>query len=95
MGISIDEARRVAALAKLEFGRDEIETFTGQLSAILDYVDRLRQVDTTEIEPLTGAAAGEASLRPDRLVDGLSVDQALANAPEASAGHFRVPRVIG
>jgi aspartyl-tRNA(Asn)/glutamyl-tRNA(Gln) amidotransferase subunit C len=95
MGISVDEVRRVAALAKLELDSAETARFTAQLSSILDYIERLRRVDTTGVDPAVASAAGETSLRPDATAGGLSAAAALANAPQASAGHFSVPRVIG
>ena len=95
MGISVDEVRRVAALAKLDLDTAETAKFAAQLSSILDYIERLRRVDTTGVDPATTSAAGEARLRLDTVAEGLPSDAALANAPEAAAGHFRVPRVIG
>jgi aspartyl-tRNA(Asn)/glutamyl-tRNA(Gln) amidotransferase subunit C len=95
MGISVDEVRRVAALAKLELDAAETAKFAAQLSSILDYIERLRQVDTTGVDPATATAAGEALLRPDATTECLASEAALANAPKAAAGHFSVPRVIG
>ena len=95
MGISVDEVRRVAALAKLELDAAETARFTAQLSSILDYIERLRQVDTTGVDPATAIAAGEGLLRLDAMTESLASEAALANAPEAAAGHFSVPRVIG
>ena len=94
MGISIDEVRRVAALARLEFEGDEIETLTRDLGAILDYVERLRRADTAAVDAFPGEPAADAALRSDEPAAGLSPGDALAPAPEHSAGHFRVPRVI-
>jgi len=95
MGISVDEVRRVAALAKLELDSAETSRFAAQLSSILDYIERLRRVDTTGVDPATASAAGETRLRPDTTAEGLAPAAALANAPQAAAGHFCVPRVIG
>jgi aspartyl-tRNA(Asn)/glutamyl-tRNA(Gln) amidotransferase subunit C len=95
MGISVDEVRRIAALAKLELDSAETATFAAQLSSILDYIERLRRVDTTGVDPAAAIAAGEAGLRPDAMAEGLPPEAALANAPAAAAGHFSVPRVIG
>ena len=95
MGISIDEVRRVARLARLDFPPGELEKLTAQLSAVVDYIEHLRSVDTEGVEPDFGPPASEAQLRPDAPGDCLEPSQALANAPDAAAGHFRVPRVIG
>ena len=95
MGISVDEVRRVATLAKLELDTAETTRFAAQLSSILDYIERLRRVDAAGVDPATASAMGETGLRPDAATEGLASAAALANAPEAAAGHFSVPRVIG
>ena len=95
MGISIEEVRRVAQLAKLEFPDSELQRFTAQLGAILDYVERLRDVDTEGIEPDPGHPTSEATLRTDERIPCLETERALANAPDSAGGYFRVPRVIG
>jgi len=95
MGISIDEVRRVADLAMLKFDHSELEQLTAELSTILDYFERLQAVDTSEVEPDLGPPIKEATLRPDQRTPCLPPEQALANAPDRSGGHFRVPRVIG
>jgi aspartyl-tRNA(Asn)/glutamyl-tRNA(Gln) amidotransferase subunit C len=96
MPLSIDEVRRVAALARLKLSEDEERLFAGQLSAILDHVRELESLDLTGVPPMTHAlAGGEAvALRPDQLVPGLSPDQALANAPARQGTCFKVPRII-
>ncbi len=95
MGISLEEVRHVAKLAKLEFPDRELERLTTQLSSILDYFEGLRGVDTTGVAPDTGPPTSEATLRSDQRTPCLEPEQALANAPDPAAGHFRVPRVIG
>ncbi len=95
MGISIDEVRRVADLARLELSEQELERYSKQLNQILGHVERLRQVDTKEVETDLGAPAFEPDLRPDVLLPCLDPLEALANAPDAAHGYFKVPRVIG
>ena len=95
MVISVDETRRIAGLARLEFQPDELEQVTRQLGTILDYVERLREVDTDSVDPDTGPPAGELALRVDQPRAGLDLESALQNAPASIRGHFRVPRVLG
>jgi aspartyl-tRNA(Asn)/glutamyl-tRNA(Gln) amidotransferase subunit C len=95
MGISLDEVRRVAALAHLEFEPQDLERYAEQLSTILDYVARLQEVDTAAVETDPGSPAGKPELRRDDPVPCLAIEDTLANAPDPGQGHFRVPRVIG
>lgn len=96
MPLTLDEVRRVAALARLKLSAEEEELFAGQLSAILDQVRELETLDVTGVPPMTHALAeGEAvALRPDALVPGLSPEEALGNAPAREGTCFKVPRII-
>jgi aspartyl-tRNA(Asn)/glutamyl-tRNA(Gln) amidotransferase subunit C len=89
------EVERIAALAHLELTPDEVDTFTRQLADILDYARQIQQLETSGIPPTTHVLAGRAADRPDEIATSLDRDAALANAPDAAAGFFRVPRVIG
>jgi aspartyl-tRNA(Asn)/glutamyl-tRNA(Gln) amidotransferase subunit C len=95
MKIPIEEARRIAALAKLELDEPELERYAGQLGTILEHMDKLRQVDTEGVELTPGPALSEPTLRADTPHPSLELRQALDNAPEAEHSLFRVPRVIG
>jgi aspartyl-tRNA(Asn)/glutamyl-tRNA(Gln) amidotransferase subunit C len=95
MGISPDEVRRIASLAKLRLEPHEVAVLAGQLSAILDHFARLRTVDVGGVEPEAGPPAVRAALRDDVPGCGPGAEAALQGAPEAAAGHFRVPRVLG
>jgi aspartyl-tRNA(Asn)/glutamyl-tRNA(Gln) amidotransferase subunit C len=95
MEIPIEEARRIAALAKLELDDDELARYAVQLGAILDHMDKLRQVDTEDIELAPASTMSEPTLRADAPRPSLDLRQALGNAPEAEHGLFRVPQVIG
>ena len=96
MALSLDEVRRVAALARLKLSAEEEQLFAGQLSDILEHVRALETLDVTGVPPMTHALAeGEAvALRPDTLVPGLTPDEALANAPAREGTCFKVPRII-
>ena len=92
--ISRDEVTHVAHLARLEFAEAETEKFTAQLNDILRYMDKLNEVDTTGIEPVTHAIARKNAFREDGVVSSLPPEASLANAPEARGGCFLVPKVI-
>ena len=95
MALSLEEVRRIAALARLRLTPEEERTFASQLSAILDHVAELRELDVTGVEPMTHALAGEG---PDLLVvvllPSLPPEEALANAPAREGTYFKVPRII-
>jgi len=92
--ISIDEVRYVAALARLELDPGEQERLTGQLDAILTYMEQLGEVDTTAVEPTAHVVALENVLREDEPRPCLPREEALANAPDPARDHFGVPRII-
>jgi len=96
VALSLEEVRRIAALARLRLSPEEERTFAGQLSAILDHVRQLEELDVSAVEPMTHAlAAGETpSLRADEVEPGLSPEVALAAAPAREGTCFKVPRII-
>ena len=96
MALSLEEVRRIAALARLRLSADEERTFAEQLSAILDHVRQLEELDVSGVEPMTHAlAAGEVpALRVDGERPGLSPGEALAAAPAREGTCFKVPRII-
>ncbi len=95
MALSLEEVRRIAALARLRLSPEEEQTFAVQLSAILGYVDQLKELDVSGVEPMTHAlAAGDVPLRPDERRDSLPPSDALANAPAREGTYFKVPRII-
>ena len=96
MALSLEEVRRIAALARLRLSPEEERTFAVQLSAILDHVEELKVLDVSNVEPMTHAlAAGEApALRADEVERSLPPDEALSNAPAREGTCFKVPRII-
>ena len=96
MALSLEEVRRIAALARLRLSAEEERVFQGQLSAILDHMAVLSELDVSGVEPMTHAlAAGEApALRADEVRPGLSHEEALQNAPARDGTAFRVPRIL-
>src|ERR687897_297665 len=99
--LTIADVERIAALAHLELTDEEKPLFTRQLADILNYAEQLQAVDTTGVPAtahVSAARSGEDSgERADEPRPSLSVEDALANAPDAArdAGLFRVPRVMG
>ena len=94
MKITIKDVEHVAGLARLRFKDDELEAMTAQLNGILDSFDKLQTVDTTGIEPSTHAVDVSNAFRDDEVRPSLAPTAALANAPEAEQGCFKVPRII-
>lgn len=96
MAQKIDETqvRKVAKLARLELTEVEVEEFTGQLSAILDYVEKMDRLDTTKVEPLAHCLPISNVFRRDCVKDSLSAEEALANAPQRDGEFFKVPKIL-
>ncbi|HEY3068032.1 MAG TPA: Asp-tRNA(Asn)/Glu-tRNA(Gln) amidotransferase subunit GatC [Methylomirabilota bacterium] len=84
----------VARLARLHLTDDESERLREQLSAILSYIDKLRALDTEQVEPTSHAVPLVNVMRDDAPEPCLSADAMLANAPDPQGEFFRVPRII-
>jgi aspartyl-tRNA(Asn)/glutamyl-tRNA(Gln) amidotransferase subunit C len=93
--ITRDEVAHVARLARLRLDEDELETFTGQLAAVLDHAADLDALDTAGVEPTAHPLPLRNVLREDLPRPGLSRDEVLAGAPVAAEGRFAVPRILG
>ena len=96
MAQKIDEAqvRKVAKLSRLELTETEVQEFTGQLSAILDYVEKMNELDTDNVEPLAHCLPISNVFREDRVKESLGVEKALANAPQRDDHFFKVPKIL-
>lgn len=94
MRITRKEVEHVATLARLKLDQDEISLFTGQMDAILSYVDKLSELNTDNIIPTSHAVPMENSFRPDEIRPSIGTENALANAPDRVEGFFKVPKVI-
>jgi len=95
MKITKDEVLYVADLARLDLDEASIDKFAGQIGNILDYVDKLNEIDTKGIRPTSHAISLTNAFREDEQKEHLERDQALANAPEKEDGRFIVPKVVG
>ncbi len=92
--LTADEVRHVAELAKLRLTETEIEQYAGQLSAILEYAERLQEVDTSSVPPTPYILPLVNVMREDVPEPSLSNQEALANAPDSDDGFFRVRAVF-
>jgi aspartyl-tRNA(Asn)/glutamyl-tRNA(Gln) amidotransferase subunit C len=94
MAITKDDVAKVAKLSRLALSDAEIATYTQQLGSILNYVEELKAVDTSKVEPMITAAASGNVFRPDVVKPSLTREDALASAPLHDDEFFRVPPVI-
>mgnify|MGYP006262705765 CR=1 FL=1 len=94
MRLSTDEVRHVAELAKLKLTDDEVALFSEQLSQILEYAERLQEIDTSAVPPTPYVLPVENVMRDDIPEPSLSNADALANAPDSDDGFFRVRAVF-
>ncbi len=94
MKISRLEVEHVARLARLALKDDELEALTGQMDAILGYVEQLNELNTDGILPTAHAVPMENAFRPDQVKPSIGADKALQNAPDADNSCFRVPKII-
>jgi aspartyl-tRNA(Asn)/glutamyl-tRNA(Gln) amidotransferase subunit C len=99
MPITKDDVLKIAELARLELTPDETLSFALQLDSILGYIDKLNELDTSEAESMSPSTRlggdSESARRDDIVTDSLGQEVAVANAPDAEAGYFKVPKVIG
>ena len=97
MKINREDVLKVAALANLELSDAEVETYRGQLDDILTYIEKLNEVDTSNVEPMTQVVAAStdgSTLRDDFVVRSDVITDVLMGAPDPAPLYFRVPRVI-
>ncbi|ABY91847.1 aspartyl/glutamyl-tRNA(Asn/Gln) amidotransferase subunit C [Thermoanaerobacter thermohydrosulfuricus] len=94
MAISRSEVEHVAKLARLKFSQEEIEEFTVQLSKIIDYVNKLNELDTENVEPTAHIVPIHNVFREDEVKPSMDRDKILMNAPYKENGCFKVPKII-
>ena len=94
MKLSLQEVEHIAALARLSLTDEEKETYRQQLSAILDHVASLQELDTSDVPATSSVLDVHCPLREDEAGEGLAPDQVLLNAPLEQKGQFRVPPVM-
>lgn len=95
MSLTREQVEHVARLAHLSLTAEEAERYREQLSSILGYIEKLQQLDVTDVPPTTHAVEVKTTpLRPDEPRPSLPPDEALANAPQRESTYFLVPRII-
>jgi aspartyl-tRNA(Asn)/glutamyl-tRNA(Gln) amidotransferase subunit C len=93
--ISRDEVAHLARLSRLALTDSELDSFAGQLGAILTHVSQVQAVDTTGVEATDNPLRAVNVTRPDEPVTSLTQQEALASAPTAVDGRFAVPQILG
>lgn len=94
MALSEADVRHVALLSRLQLSDAEIKEYTQQLGKILDYVQMLNELDTTQVQPMLTASASGNVFRPDEPRPGLPRELVFQSAPAHDDEYFRVPPVI-
>ncbi len=92
--ITRDDVLHVARLARLELSDAELETMRAQLDSILAYIDRLKELDVTGVEPTSHAVARVNVMRDDVVAPSFPPDEMLRNAPDRVGELVRVPRIL-
>lgn len=94
MRISREEVEHVARLARIALTEDEKSLFQEQLGHILEHAAKVTSLDTEGVPPTSHAIPLSNVFRSDEVEPGITQEEALASAPQAEAGHFRVPRIL-
>jgi aspartyl-tRNA(Asn)/glutamyl-tRNA(Gln) amidotransferase subunit C len=94
MRVTIQDVEKIAGLAKLSVSEEEKVKFRKQLDEMLDYVEKLNELDTDGVEPTFFVQHDLAGTREDLATESLPRDEALRNAPAQTLGFFRVPKII-
>jgi aspartyl-tRNA(Asn)/glutamyl-tRNA(Gln) amidotransferase subunit C len=94
MSIDKETARRVAHLARIEVAEADLGPLAAELSGILGFMEELNAVDVAGVEPMTSVTPMRLPWRVDAVTEGGDPERVLANAPDARAGFFTVPKVV-
>ena len=94
MSVDIATVKRVARLARIAVSEDDAERMTGELNAILGFVEQLNEVDVSGVEPMTSVIPMAMKERQDVVTDGNRAADIVANAPETAENFFLVPKVV-
>ena len=94
MKVERGEVEHVALLARLKLSEEEEQLFTSQLNAILDYMEKLNELDTSAVEPTFHVVSHCNTMREDKVKGSLPQESSLENAPDRAQGCFRVPKII-
>lgn len=94
MAVTKKDVEKIAELSMLEFTDAELESYTMEMNKILNYVEKLNELDTENIEPLAHPVENANVFRNDNLKESVSQEEALKNAPDRTSEYFKVPKVI-
>jgi aspartyl-tRNA(Asn)/glutamyl-tRNA(Gln) amidotransferase subunit C len=92
--ITLEEVRHVALLAHLELSPQDEERLRADMDEMLAYVDKLNELDTTNVAPTTQVGEAGTPMRDDEVTNRPAADAMLANAPSRERGYFKVPKII-
>jgi aspartyl-tRNA(Asn)/glutamyl-tRNA(Gln) amidotransferase subunit C len=92
--LTMKEVEHVALLARLALSEDEKERYRAQMSSILEYADRINQLDTTAVAPTYHVLPLQNVSRPDQRGTTLTQEEVLQNAPDRDGSYFKVPRIL-
>jgi aspartyl-tRNA(Asn)/glutamyl-tRNA(Gln) amidotransferase subunit C len=95
MSVTLQDVDKIARLARLEFHDAEKETITHQMNDILKHIEKLNELDTSMVEPLSHVIELSNVFRDDVVKPSLAPEDALRNAPSTAETFFTVPKVIG
>ncbi|UUP15822.1 Asp-tRNA(Asn)/Glu-tRNA(Gln) amidotransferase subunit GatC [Nitratireductor thuwali] len=94
MSVDIDTVKRVARLARIAVDDEAARRMSGELNAILGFVEQLSEVDVGNVEPMTSVIPTHIRMREDKVTDGGKADDVVANAPQTVDNFFLVPKVV-
>lgn len=94
MSIDQNTVRRIARLARIKVAEDELPRLEGELNSILGWIEMLKEVDTSAVEPLTSVVAQKMKMREDEVTDGGIPAAVTQNAPKSEENFFMVPKVV-
>lgn len=95
MVVTKKEVEKIAELALLKFSDEELDNLTPQMNEILSLMEKLNEIDTEKVKPLSHPVEQVNVFRNDNLKTSISTEEALKNAPDKDENHFRIPKVIG
>jgi len=94
MSVDLQTVKRVARLARIAVSEEDAQRMTGELNAILGFVEQLNEVDVSGVEPMTSVTPMEMRKRQDIVTDGNKAADIVANAPATEENFFLVPKVV-
>jgi aspartyl-tRNA(Asn)/glutamyl-tRNA(Gln) amidotransferase subunit C len=94
MSVDADTVKRIARLARIHVEPEALPAMAQELNGILNWIEMLREVDTTGVQPMAGGGAETLRWRDDVVTDGAQAEAVLANAPDREGAYFGVPKVV-